>query len=346
MIGTYRKRGGSIEFRAWIDMPDGSRIRKSFYGKTKIEIRAAYEDFVRGGEQKKEVRQTVKGWGDQWLELKEGSVSYRTYQNYEMYYRNHILPAIGKKKLTRVTPSDIERLLTSSGKPLSKSAKHHIYITINQIMKSAVREGLISKNPCDGLTVTADAPLKKIEWFSLDEVQTIIQNLDKPFGVAIALMLYTGLRSEEVMGLRWGDIDQKERVITVRRVITRTAKGEFTPVERSKNDRVRYITYGDELAARLKSAPKTSIYVVPAVRGGYMTPGSFRSQYNTFFSGLPVRKLSPHKLRHTYATYLIKGGAELRAVQTLLGHSSISVTEIYTHVDTPDQRKASDKLAY
>ena len=346
MNGVFRKQRNGIEYRVYVEDADGRHYRKSFYGKTKAAARAAYEEFMRDGEQKREARQTVKGWGDVWLELKEGSVSYRTYQNYEMYYRNHILPVIGSKRLTRVTPSDIERLLTSTKKPLSKSAKHHIYITINQIMRSAVREGLITKNPCDGLTVTADAPLKKIDWFTLDEVQTIIKSLDKPFGVAIALMLYTGLRSEEIMGLRWGDIDQKERVITVRRVITRTAKGEFTPVERSKNDRVRYITYGDELAARLKSAPKASIYVVPAVRGGYMTPGSFRSQYNTFFADLPVRKLSPHKLRHTYATYLIKGGAELRAVQTLLGHSSISVTEIYTHVDTQDQRKASDKLAY
>ena len=77
-----------------------------------------------------------------------------------------------------------------------------------------------------------------------------------------------------------------------------------------------------------------------------MTPGSFRRQYDKFFSDLPIRKLSPHKLRHTYATYLIKGGAELRAVQTLLGHSSVRVTEIYTHVDTREQRRAKPKLAY
>ena len=60
----------------------------------------------------------------------------------------------------------------------------------------------------------------------------------------------------------------------------------------------------------------------------------------------PIIPSAPHKLRHTYATYLIKGGAELRAVQTLLGHSSVKVTEIYTHVDTEDRRKATAQLAY
>ena len=57
-------------------------------------------------------------------------------------------------------------------------------------------------------------------------------------------MLYTGLRSEEIMGLRWGDINQKEKTITVRRVVTRVAKGEFLPVERSKNDKVRILPMG------------------------------------------------------------------------------------------------------
>lgn len=138
----------------------------------------------------------------------------------------------------------------------------------------------------------------------------------------------------------------RERKITAGLNPKFVAKGEYAPVERTKNGKVRHIPYGDELAAHLKQAQKTSIYVVPAVRGGYMTPDSFRRQYETFFADLPVRKLSPHKLRHTYATYLIRGGAELRAVQSILGHHSVGVTEIYTHVNVEDQRRAAGKLAY
>lgn len=77
-----------------------------------------------------------------------------------------------------------------------------------------------------------------------------------------------------------------------------------------------------------------------------MTPGSFRRQYETFFADLPVRMLSPHKLRHTYATYLVRYSAELRAVQSILGHQSVGVTESYTHVNVEDQRRAANKLAY
>lgn len=345
MNGSYRKKDGRVEYRVMVTLPDGSRVRKSFYGKNQKLANAAYEEWMQRSDTDTPRRETVADIGEEWLEIKRDTISYRTYQNYELYWYKHIKPALGKLKIDRVKPIDIEKLIARTAH-LSKSARRHILLTINQIMNTAVRNELCSRNPCDGITIKSGAPLQKIEVFTLDEIKCIVKHLDHPFGTAVALMLYAGLRSEEVMGLRWGDVNPKERTLTVRRVITRIAKGEFAPVERTKNGKTRVVTYGDELAAQLTHTAKNSIYVVPAIRGGYMSPGSFRRQYDNFFADLPIRKLSPHKLRHTYATYLMKGGAELRAVQTLLGHSSISVTEIYTHVDTTDQRRASNKLVY
>ena len=346
MNGSFRKKpNGSVELRVWLDMPDGSHVQKSFCRRTRALAKAAYEEFLERGKQAQAHRQTVAGWGQEWLERKEKSVKYRTYANYELYFNHYILPALGKMQLSKLHQADIERMMGNAAH-LSKSARHHIFITIDQIMKSAVINGLCSRNPCDGIKIKPDTTFKHIEVYKPEELTHIIAHLDRPFGTAIAILLYTGIRSEEIMGLRWNDIDQKNRTITIRRVVTRVAKGEFAPVETTKSDRIRVITYGDQLAAVLADAPKTSIYVVPAKRGGYMTPGSFRRQYDSFFDGLPIRRLSPHKLRHTYATYLIKGGAELRAVQTLLGHSSVKVTEIYTHVDTEDRRRAAEMLAY
>lgn len=346
MNGSFRKRpSGSLELRVWLDLPDGSHVQKSFCRRTRALAKAAYEEFLEKGKHQRAVQQSVGGWDEAWLERKRDAVSYRTWANYELYWNRYIKPSLGKLPLDKVRPADIERMMGGAAH-LSKSARHHIFLTVNQIMKSAVVNDLCDRNPCDGVQIKSDAPLPRIEVYQPDEIACILAHLDRPFGLAVAIMLYAGLRSEDVMGLRWRDIDQKNRTITVRRVVTRVAKGEFAPVERTKNGRVRVITYGDQLAARLRCAVKTSIYVVPAVRGGYMTPGSFRRQYERFFDSLPVRRLSPHKLRHTYATYLLKGGAELRAVQTLLGHSSVKTTEIYTHIDADDQRRAARKLAY
>lgn len=77
-------------------------------------------------------------------------------------------------------------------------------------------------------------------------------------------------------------------------------------------------------------------------KGQRITPRKLETRYKKFFreTGLPY--LSPHKCRHTYATYLLKGGADLRAVQELLGNSKVQVMEIYTHVDTGDIKKTSE----
>lgn len=344
--GSYRKKpNGSFELRVSIELPDGTRMQKSFCRKTKLLAKAAYEDYIKNGDKKRRVRTTVKGWGDEWLELKKGAVSFRTYANYESYYKNHIVPTLGELQLNKVLPADVERML-SDRRHLGTSARHHIFITINQIMQSAVRNFLCDRNPCQGITLPSSEPIKVANIFSIAEIQEIVAHLHRPFGLAVALMLYAGLRSEEVMGLRWNDVDMTERTITVRRVITRTEKGVYEPIERTKSGKVRYVPFGDSLFVLLKTAAKTSIYVVPSIKGGHLTANSFRKQYDKFFETIDVRKLSPHKCRHTYATYLIRGGADLRSIQSILGHQSVGVTEIYTHIDISDQRRASQKLAY
>ena len=109
------------------------------------------------------------------------------------------------------------------------------------------------------------------------------------------------------MGLRWNDIDQENRTITIRRVVTRVANRRICARGNDHRATVSVLSLtAIQLAAHLRAAPRTSIYVVPAVRGGYVTPGSSRRQYDNFFKVLTVRRLSPHKLRHTYATYLIQ----------------------------------------
>lgn len=196
-------------------------------------LKPAYEEFLERGKEAQAHRQTVAGWGQEWLERKEKSVKYRTYANYELYFNHYILPALGKMQLSKLHQADIERMMGNAAH-LSKSARHHIFITIDQIMKSAVINGLCSRNPCDGIKIKPDTTFKHIEVYKPEELTHIIAHLDRPFGTAIAILLYTGIRSEEIMGLRWNDIDQKNRTITIRRVVTRVAKGEFAPWKRPR----------------------------------------------------------------------------------------------------------------
>ena len=90
MNGSFRKKSnGSWEFRVWVDLPDGSRVQKSFCRRTKTLAKAAYDEWLEHKDEQIIKRKTVAGWGEEWLEIKRDSVSYRTYQNYELYWRNH-----------------------------------------------------------------------------------------------------------------------------------------------------------------------------------------------------------------------------------------------------------------
>lgn len=114
--------------------------------------------------------------------------------------------------------------------------------------------------------------------------------------------------------------------------------------------------FAQELHDILVSTERTSgvPYVVPykAAKKTYQykyvffTPHVFFERYESFFKTLPIRYLSPHKMRHTYGTYLVRNGADLPSVQNLLGHANISTTRIYANVDLTDQINAVSKLKF
>ena len=161
---------------------------------------------------------------------------------------------------------------------------------------------------------------------SEQDVEALIQapNTTKPKGIRdrfLLEMLYaTGLRVSELASLKLGNINQKQRTL---RVI-------------GKGNKEREVPYGEEadvwLNKWLKTLPATSIFVFPSRKGHLSRQTLWRCVHNcAMLIGLsPVP--SPHVLRHAFATHLLNHGADLRAVQTLLGHENITTTEIYTHV--------------
>ena len=81
--------------------------------------------------------------------------------------------------------------------------------------------------------------------------------------------------------------------------------------------------------------------------GSPMNDNNFSWRYRKFMDSCPgVRPLTPHKCRHTYATYLLRGGADLRSIQQALGHSSLQITKIYTHINEQDQVRVAKYLSY
>ncbi|PXA71216.1 MULTISPECIES: site-specific tyrosine recombinase XerD [Vibrio] len=146
----------------------------------------------------------------------------------------------------------------------------------------------------------------------------------------LELLYATGLRVTELVSLTMENISLRQGVV---RVIGKGGKERLVPMGENAIEWIEtFITQG-----RLHLlGNNTSDVVFPSKRAQQMTRQTFwhRIKYYAVIAGIDVEKLSPHVLRHAFATHLLNYGADLRVVQMLLGHSDLSTTQIYTHVAT------------
>ena len=268
-----------------------------------------------------------------------------TYRNYEQYVNNHIIPDLGPLKFEQVKPAHIEQFMKGRS-ALSPSAQRHIKITLNGIFETAIDNGFCVSNPCRKIGLKKDVDTAP-KVFGKNDIAVLLELARTvEHGEILELLLYTGLRIGEAAALQWRDIDRDERIIIVRHSIARKDGGGYY-LKTTKSGKERVIGINDKLEALLDRLPVSGLYVfIHVLEKHYRTAFAAINAMLSEQGRAPIAYLSPHKCRHTYATYLIKGGAGLREVQELLGHSSSAVTEIYTHVDTDDIKAVVSKLPY
>ncbi|MGA9746105.1 MAG: tyrosine-type recombinase/integrase, partial [Nocardioides sp.] len=154
--------------------------------------------------------------------------------------------------------------------------------------------------------------------------------------VAVLELLYaTGIRVGELVGLDVDDVDHERRVV---RVLGKGRKERSVPygapAERALG---RWLATGRTALVRSDSGPALFL----GSRGGRLDQRAVRTMVHARLADVPgAPDLGPHGLRHTAATHLLEGGADLRSVQELLGHASLATTQIYTHVTTDRLRAA------
>lgn len=356
--GLIRKRAdGRYEFRIMDGYKsDGKPCMRVFYGKTGPEAKRKYKQWL---EEKQETRiekiTTVAEWAPVWLEsYKHGSVAEGTYRNYKLYAEQHVAPYFGKAKINNIMPADIERFMSTKA-GFSYSARHQIWLVLHEMFEAAIENHLCKQNPCKKRRTPTEEKDRKIQTWPRDDIEKLLLYLPKVrWGYIVELLLYSGLREGELIGLRWSDIDHGAGVLHVAQSIGKTEHGVAPKATKSGHDRNVGLT--DELKKVLAATPHNGKYVLADTLTGYLTPHQLQYRYRTVIEevnaaiiadkGKPIKYLSPHKCRHTFATYLARGGASAKDVQKILGHSSLSTTQIYFDVDTEDIKSASEKLSY
>ncbi|MCM8784352.1 MAG: tyrosine recombinase XerC [Candidatus Omnitrophica bacterium] len=249
---------------------------------------------------------------------------------------------VGEKPIEEINHLDIRRFLAElKTKNFSKKTVARRVSCLRSFFKFLVREGYIKNNPALGMR--APKLDKKLPLFlTVDEVAKLIESAENDLSGlrdrAIMETIYsTGMRISELVGLDVEDIDFIGGAVKVR----------------GKGKKERFVPIGDRALRAIKTYLESRFPVFKehkAVflnnRGRRITVRGVRLILDKYVRRTALReKISPHALRHSFATHLLERGADLRAVQELLGHANLSTTQIYTHV-TAERLKAVYEKAH
>ncbi len=238
----------------------------------------------------------------------------------------------GIEDFTKVQMREIEGFIHwLTQKKLSPRSRARVLATIKTFFRFLILSQRLETSPAV-LIETPRFPKKLPQVLSLEEVERLLEQPDTthPRGLrdkAMLELLYaTGLRVSELVRLKLNQLNLEVGYISV---VGKGAKERLVPVGRQAQQALtQYLKKGR--AALLK---KPSSYLFIGYRGRPLTRQGFWEIIKKYAIKAGINKpISPHTLRHSFATHILERGADLRSVQTMLGHSSIATTQIYTHV--------------
>ncbi len=274
---------------------------------------------------------------DQYLNylLIEKGLSRATLESYsaDVIKYQEFLRANGIERLSDTdTPLILKHLINLRNSGLGARSRARHLVSIRGIYRFAVQEKLLKYDP-SRLVDLPKLSLKLPDVLAVEEVSRLLNTPDtsKPVGMRDAAMLEllyaAGLRVSELVNLKLQDINLEAGFV---RVFGKGSKERVVPIGLPAKTKVAFYIENARKAA-LKN--QLSPYLFIARAGKPITRQGFWKLLRRYARQAQIhKKISPHSLRHSFATHLLEGGADLRAVQVMLGHVDISTTQIYTHV--------------
>ncbi|HTL48231.1 MAG TPA: tyrosine recombinase XerC [Verrucomicrobiae bacterium] len=271
----------------------------------------------------------------------EKNASPHTIKNYAVDLREFV-QFFGKKSSSEVSYVDIRSFLAVlKNKNYSKSTISRKLACLRSFFKFLARENHIPTNPAAGIA-TPKREKRLPQFLDAEEVVKLMEapsrdTWEEKRDRAILETLYTsGLRVSELVGLNQEDVDFFGGLVRVR---GKGKKERIVPLGQMALKALR--SYLDHKALRERAMIKSPLYLNRS--GGRLTDRSVRRMILKYVRRISLKKeVSPHTLRHSFATHMLDKGADLRSVQELLGHENLSTTQIYTHVTTKRLKEAYD----
>ncbi|HVK06372.1 MAG TPA: tyrosine recombinase, partial [Armatimonadaceae bacterium] len=244
-----------------------------------------------------------------------------------------------------LTPDGIEAYLTLlRAEGLAAASVARKRAALSSFCRWMVGEGALTSNPVDAVEGVTRRPQRLPHVLSAREVAALLASPDRstPRGrrdaAFLELMYASGLRVSEVAGLRVGDVDEKGGLIRVR---GKGGKERLVPVGRPALEAL-----AAHVPARQRRDARAFLFPAPGRAGGPIGRGLVWRAVKCHAARAGLRVLpSPHWLRHSFATHLLSGGADVRAIQEMLGHARVTTTQVYTHV-ADDRLRAAYRAAH
>lgn len=317
---------------------------------------------------------TVDTWFNYWFDNIITDLSPNTRRNYKERYEKNVQPFIGKLMISEVKPMHCKMVLNSMMADYAGSTIRQTYIAMGTMFRAAVMNDVIHKHPMDGVKFTK--PVKAMSdhrVLTVDEQKKFLEVAKQSHNYyQYALILETGLRTGEIIGLTWNAVDLERKTLTVNKTLefrhkqqewragppkTQTSYRtipltnracellrelwELRKTQRMSEDLAQVLTYTDRRTGQSASIDLRDLVFINFRTGMPSKNSSYDTHLYKLCEKAGIPPFCMHTLRHTYATRAIERGMQPKILQKLLGHASIQTTmDTYVHVTDDSMTKA------
>jgi integrase len=379
--GTIRKRAdGRWEgiYSAGYDQQTGKLIRKSIYGKNQKEVRQKLSKVtteIDEGLYLEPAKMTLSDWMDLWYNEYTFDKKYSTLKGYKAQINKHIRPGIGKYNLSQLNPMILQRFFNhlsepnEKGKVLSPKSIKNVYIILSGILEQAVENEMISKNPCKKVKLPK-VYNKQITPLTDKQVKDFLEiiSTDEIYGTILRVIVFTGLRLGEAMGLTWDCVDFEKGALNINKQLQRRPQKDggstLTSVKSGKPRILKpapfvmqllKIRYTEQIMQKQRSEDlwlawsneeeHKKALVFTNLQGGYLIPKRVYLHFKSAAVAIGAPDARVHDLRHTYAVLSLQNGDDIKTVQENLGHASAAFTlDVYGHVSDRMKKESANRM--
>lgn len=303
----------------------------------------------------------VEAWFEYWISIKEKTVRPNTVRNYRERYHRNISKVIGKMLLIDVKPIHCQKIFSDMADEGYKTTTiYQTRIALYNMLDFAKENDVIINNPCKK-SVKSDMgqPSDKKEALTIDVQRKFLEAArDQSYENQYRFVLQTGLRTGELVGLKWDDIDFKNKTLTISRTMEYRYKvGEWRIGPPKSGSGYRTVPLTDEAIRILKAQKEknSKIKVIPMEwadqvflcrKGEPVKNSTYDTALFKICDKVGIKRFSMHVLRHTFATRCIEAGMMPKTLQKILGHSNIGITmNLYVHITEDEKHKEIELVA-